>query len=93
MDGLGVAARLHLQDGKAVVVVVERYPLDGTDERLFWRLASNDAFNGRTGTGPSHRHFDGSLQNDFRRIQAAEEFSWRDKAMERAVSDIELGVN
>jgi hypothetical protein len=34
---VALAARLHLQDGKTVVVVVERYPLDGTDERFSWR--------------------------------------------------------
>ena len=34
---VALASRLHLQDGKAVVVVMERHPLDGTDEGFFRR--------------------------------------------------------
>ena len=34
---VALAPRLHLQDGKAVVVVMERHPLDGTDEGFFRR--------------------------------------------------------
>ena len=67
-DEVALAARLHLQHGKAVVVVMKRHPLDGADERLSWRRGVERWFQRRTGTGPSHRHFDGSLQNDFRRI-------------------------
>jgi hypothetical protein len=34
---VALAPRLHLQDGKAVVIVMERHPLDGTDEGFFRR--------------------------------------------------------
>ena len=36
-DEVAVAARLHLQDGEAVVLVVEGDPLDRTDESFFRR--------------------------------------------------------
>ena len=56
-DEVALPARLHLQDGESVVIVMEGHPLDGSDEGFFGGDASKDDLSGRTGTGATGRHF------------------------------------
>ena len=49
---VALAPRLHFQNSKSIVVVVERHPLDGPDERFSGRCGVHGRFQqGKTGTG------------------------------------------